>query len=79
MYWGMQGISKGIIKQKRLIFIAEILFTFNDFMYTVNEADGLVDNLIFVEKQDGRASEQFLAVNVSLQLISALGMHEPCY
>ena len=67
------------MKQKHLIFIAEILFTFNDFMFTVNEADGLVDNLIFVEKQDGRASEQFLPVNVSLQLISALGMHEPCY
>ena len=45
-------------------------------MFTVNEGDGMVDNLIFVEKQDGRASEQILPVDVSLQLISALGMHK---
>ncbi len=44
-------------------------------MYNVNEGDGLVDNLVFVEKQDGRASEQTLPVDVSLQFISALGMH----
>ena len=47
-------------------------------MFTVNEGDGMVDNLIFVEKQDGRASEQILPVDVSLQLISALGMHKTC-
>ena len=45
-------------------------------MFTVNEGDGMVDNLIFVEKQDGRASEQILPVDVSLQLISALGTHK---
>ena len=45
-------------------------------MYTVNEGEGMVNNLIFVEKQDGRASEQILPVNVSLQFISALGMHQ---
>ena len=59
-------------------FIAELLFTFNDLMYTVNEGDGLVDNLVFVEKQDGRASEQFLPVDVSLQFISATGIHLLC-
>jgi hypothetical protein len=58
-----------------LIHFAVLLFTFSDFMYTVNEGDGLVDNLVFVEKQDGRASEQTLPVDVSLQFISALGMH----
>ena len=59
-----------------MIHFAELLFTFNEFMYTVNEGDGMVDNLIFVEKQDGRASEQILPVDVSLQLISALGTHK---
>ena len=58
--------------------IAELFFTFNDFMYTANEGDGLVDNLVFVEKQDGRASEQFLPVDVSLQFISASGTHLVC-
>lgn len=60
-------------------FFAELLFTFNNNMYNVNEGDGLVDNLIFVEKQDGRASEQILSVDVSLQFISARGTTTPLH
>ena len=56
-------------------FIAELLFTFSEATYTVNEANSVIDNLVFVEKQDGRASEQILPVEVSLQLISARGMY----
>ena len=56
------------------LILAELLFTFNNPTYTVSEAAGLVENLIFIEKQDGRATEQLLPIEVSLQLISASGL-----
>ena len=34
----------------------------------------MVDNLVFVEKQDGRATEQVLPVEVSLQVLTAEGI-----
>ena len=49
-----------------------LFLTFEQNLYEVREGDGMVNNLVFVVKQDGRESEQVLPVLAQLQIGSAI-------
>ena len=49
-----------------------LFLTFEQSVYEVTEGAGMINNLVFVQKQDGRASEQILPIQVQLQLGSAI-------
>lgn len=55
-----------------ILFPTVLLLTFEQSTYEVMEGDGMINNLVFVQKQDGRASEQILPIQVQLQLGSAI-------
>ena len=52
-------------------FFTALFLAFERNEYLVREDDGLLNNTVFVEKQDGRASEQTLPILVQLQSGSA--------
>ena len=53
-----------------------LFLTFEQSVYEVTEGAGMINNLVFVQKQDGRASEQILPIQVQLQVGSAIrGQH----
>ena len=52
--------------------LTALFLTFEQNLYEVREGDGMVNNLVFVVKQDGRESEQVLPVLAQLQLGSAI-------
>jgi hypothetical protein len=55
-----------------IFFLAVLFLTFEQSVYEVVEGAGMINNLVFVQKQDGRASEQILPIQVQLQLGSAI-------
>lgn len=52
-------------------FFTALFLAFERNEYMFREGDGMLNNSVFVEKQDGRASEQILPVLAQLQLGSA--------
>ena len=67
----IQRILESDISLYQLTFFTALFLTFEQNEYIIREGDGLLNNSVIVEKQDGRASEQILPVLVQLQLGSA--------